>query len=76
MATELICVHEATDLFEVLEVAKNKGVRRIPVIDTKGVVKGIVSVDDILNYAISQLSGLSKFYDRQLQREVKMRADL
>lgn len=48
MTIDPICLNENVGLFEALETVKEKGVRRYPVIDDKGKIVGIISLDDII----------------------------
>jgi len=43
-----ICLQEDLGILEALEIVKQKGVRRYPVVDKDGKMTGIVSLDDIV----------------------------
>lgn len=48
MTIDPICLNEDLGIFEALEIVKEKGVRRYPVINREGKVVGILSLDDIV----------------------------
>jgi Mg/Co/Ni transporter MgtE len=48
-------------------------VRRIPVVDTRGALVGILAIDDLLEVVSEQLSGLVKVISREQERERELR---
>jgi len=73
MSYDLITVGEDDDLMHVIEVMRDKGVRRIPVVDPDGALVGILTVDDILDLLSEVLVDLAHLLDRQRRREATMR---
>ena len=52
-------------LFDVLKQMEGKKFRRLPVVDAKGQLKGIITVDDLLRLFISELSSVASILERQ-----------
>jgi len=52
-------------LFDALKQMEGKKFRRLPVVDTKGQLKGIITVDDLLRLFISELSSVASILERQ-----------
>ncbi len=73
MSFELTTVTENDDLLHVIEVMRDKGIRRIPVVDADETLIGILTVDDILNLFSDVFIDLSHLMDRQKRKEAKIR---
>jgi Mg/Co/Ni transporter MgtE len=46
------------------------GIRRVPVIDRNGVLQGVVTLDDVLEFLQEQVADMSNLLSRERQREV------
>jgi len=64
---------EGDDLYETLERMWLKGVRRVPVVDDKGSLMGVLSTDDVLEVLAKELSGVIKLFDRERGSEEMFR---
>ena len=73
MSYELVTVQEDDDLLHVLEVMRDKGIRRVPVIDVDEALVGIMTVDDILDVLSEIFVDIVHLVDTQRRREVKAR---
>ncbi len=71
MSFDLSTVNEHDDLMHVIEVMRDKGIRRIPVTDADEALVGILTVDDILDVLSEVLIDLTHLVDRQKRREAK-----
>ena len=60
MSDELVTVPENVELYDLMATMREKGVRRMPVIDAKGVLAGIVSLDDLLPLVAQELADLAR----------------
>jgi len=73
MSFDLITVDEDDDLMHVIEVMRDKGIRRVPVIDAEEALVGILTVDDIVDLLSEVLVDLAHLVDRQRKQEAKLR---
>ena len=73
MSFDLTTVTEDDDLMHVIEVMRDKGIRRVPVVDADEALVGILTVDDIVDLLSEVLIDLAHLVDRQKRREVKRR---
>jgi len=73
MSFELTTVTEHDDLMHVIELMRDKGIRRVPVIDTDEALVGILTVDDIVDLLSEVLVDLAHLVDRQKRRETRLR---
>jgi CBS domain-containing protein len=73
MSRDLLAAREDSDLFDVIERIRDKGVRRVPVVDGKGLLVGIASTDDLISLLAQTFSDLVSLIDRQQRRERKRR---
>jgi CBS domain-containing protein len=73
MSFELVTAYEQDGLNETLKHMRVKGVRRIPVVDTRGHLAGILSADDVLEILANELSELAKLANSEQQHEQKVR---
>jgi len=73
MGQELVTVREDTGVFESIRYMRDKGVRRMPVVDARGGLAGIVTVDDLLDLLAEELAGLSKLAQVEQKKETGRR---
>jgi CBS domain-containing protein len=73
MSFELLTAREGDSLIEAVGKMQEKGVRRIPVVDERGALVGILAIDDLLEVISEQLSGLVKVIAREQEREREIR---
>lgn len=69
----LIAVEEQESCAETVRIMAAKGVRRMPVVDSAGMLAGIITVDDLLPQVAQQLAELSRLVERGRQREAETR---
>lgn len=48
MNTDIISIRKDADIYECLEFMRRKSISRMPVVDKNGIIKGVISVSDIL----------------------------
>ena len=73
MTDEPETAQEADSMLDVLSTMRHKGVRRLPVTDTKGVLLGVITLDDLLGVISEQLHALVVAIESEQQREVRSR---
>ena len=74
MGPEVATVRESEGLFEALRYMRDKGVRRMPVVDGAGVLVGILTVDDVMGLLAEEMTELAKLVSHERQREVVARS--
>lgn len=69
MSTELATVRETEGVFETIRYMRDKGVRRMPVVDRDGWLQGIVTLDDLLALIAEEMGELARLIRREMHRE-------
>jgi CBS domain-containing protein len=67
MSVDPIYISERRSLDEAVATMRDLGVRRLPVVDEKGHLQGIVSLDDILTHIARQIGHLGEAVQRELE---------
>lgn len=75
MSYELVTAHEDDRLWDTLQRMRVKGVRRVPVVDRNGALKGILASDDLLEVLAGEMGELAKIISREQYRERTIRAE-
>ncbi|MDP1644052.1 MAG: CBS domain-containing protein [Thiobacillus sp.] len=73
MGPEVATVRESEGLFEALRYMRDKGVRRMPVVDREGGLVGILTLDDLLSLLAEEMTELAKLVSHERQREASAR---
>ncbi len=73
MVGRLVTAEETTSYAETIRIMALHGVRRLPVVDSAGLLVGIVSVDDLLPQLASPLAALSDLAGRSRRYETQTR---
>jgi CBS domain-containing protein len=73
MCQQLISVQEKDGVIETIRLMRAHGIRRIPVINEKGGLAGVVSVDDMLDLLAEELTELAKVAPRAQAWEARTR---
>jgi CBS domain-containing protein len=74
MGAEVATVLESEGLFEALRYMRDKGVRRMPVVDSAGGLIGILTLDDLISLLAEEMTGLAQLVSHERQREASSRA--
>lgn len=74
MGLDVATVRESEGLFEALRYMRDKGVRRMPVVDSMGGLVGILTLDDLLSLLAEEMTELAKLVSHERQRETITRA--
>lgn len=73
MSYELTTVNEDDDLMQLIEIMRDKGIRRVPVVDLDEALVGIITVDDLLDLLSEVFIDIVHLVDRQRKREERTR---
>jgi CBS domain-containing protein len=69
MLTDLHVACDSDGVLEATEKLENAAVRRLPVVDADGNVKGILSADDFYELLATEFGNLSRISSRQVSKE-------
>ena len=69
MTSELVTAREDEDVATVLSRMTSFGIRRVPVVDTQGMLQGILTYDDLVEWMAEQLGGLTRVVRSELKVE-------
>jgi len=72
-ARELVTAAEDQGIYECMQQMRINGIRRIPVVDRKGGLVGIISLDDLIQLLADEMSELAKVIVREQARETLTR---
>ena len=73
MGSEVVTVAEDCDAHEAIATMREKGVRRMPVVNANGALAGIVTMDDLLPILAEELVDLAKLPSGGRSREFATR---
>ena len=73
MGLDVATVRESEGLFEALRYMRDKGVRRMPVVDSAGGLVGLLTLDDLLSLLAEEMTELAKLVSQERQREAAAR---
>ena len=73
MSRHPITAREDDDLLTALNQMRNFGVRRLPIVNDKGGLEGILTFDDLIELVAEELSSLSSLVSRARRREREVR---
>jgi len=74
MSPHLFSVREGDGVYDTIQLMRSKGVRRVPVVNERNLLIGIVSVDDLLELLADEFSALAQLTFKQQARERTERA--
>jgi len=72
MAQNILSVHSSAGIYEATKSMEKACVRRLPLVDAKGNIEGIVSLDDLYKLIALELNNLTRISGRQIVREGKV----
>lgn len=73
MTRSPIIAREDNDIFSTMERMRVKGVRRLPVTDSLGILTGIITTDDLLRVIYEELGNLVSLISREQAEEFRKR---
>lgn len=63
MSRNLVTLNQGVELFEALEVMKDKGLRRYPIVDADNKLSGFFSLDDVLYLLGLEMSAVARIIE-------------
>ena len=73
MTADLVVAREEDSVLDVLASMRQKGVRRLPVTDARGVLIGVIALDDLLGVVSEQLHAVVAAIETEQQHESRRR---
>ncbi|MFC0250726.1 CBS domain-containing protein [Massilia consociata] len=73
MSEDLLTARDTDDVYETIERMRLRGIRRVPVVDARGSLAGIVSADDLLEFLAEEMGELSRISPWQQAHERRAR---
>ncbi|HSD73506.1 MAG TPA: CBS domain-containing protein [Steroidobacteraceae bacterium] len=74
MTPEPLTVGEDDGISETLHRMRRLGVRRVPVVGPRGQVSGVLSIDDVVDHLVSQLSDVAGSIRNEIKLEEALRS--
>ena len=65
MSSKLLIANETDDVYDTLVKMRGKVVRRIPVVDNEGYLKGILTIDDILEFFSKEIGEIVRLFRKE-----------
>lgn len=73
MTSDLVMIDEEAGLMETVQLMRDRGLQRLPVIDTRGNLVGLVARDDAIELLAEELTDLVRVVARRERRERQAR---
>lgn len=73
MSYELTTVKESASVWDALELMREKGIRRLPVVSAQGALTGVICVDDLHAFYTEQMQSMVSLTQREQRREMRLR---
>ena len=73
MGNEIVTANLNDDLWGVIRLMRQKGIRRMPVVDDANTLQGIISFDDLLEALVEEFGDLVQLIAREQKREITNR---
>ncbi len=74
MSYELVTAQEGDSIWDTLQLMRAKGIRRVPVVNDRDELEGILSIDDLLELFAEELNLLAKVPFREQLIETAIRS--
>jgi CBS domain-containing protein len=73
MSFDLVTAREDDSVWDTIKRMRSKGVRRMPVVDQRGVLTGILAMDDLIEMLAEQLTDVAALIVHEQKRERQLR---
>ncbi len=74
MVSDLATACEDDDLFDTIRLMRSKGVRRMPIVDRRGALVGLLALDDVLEFLSQEIRELAQVGARGQEKEARLRS--
>lgn len=74
MSREIWTINQKKDLFAAMGLMRDKGVRRLPVVNDLGGLEGLLTVDDMIDLLAELLGDMSDLIGQQQEKEYQLRS--
>jgi CBS domain-containing protein len=74
MTRQPLIAHEADELGDLVQAMRQSGLRRVPVVDARGALTGIMALDDVIDVIASLLGDVAGSIKSELRQEWRVRA--
>ena len=71
MSRSPVTAREDDDLFATMEIMRQKGIRRIPVVNSPGLLVGILTTDDLLEIIYEEVGNIVSLISHEQKKELK-----
>ena len=65
MTKQIVTLREDIGLFEALQHVKGKGIRRFPIVDAKGNLQGIMTLDDVIYLLGKEMADMASIIEEE-----------
>jgi CBS domain-containing protein len=69
----IVTISEKQELWGTLKYMRNRGIRRMPVVNETGGLEGIITIDDILALLAEGLTDLTQLVKHEIEQETRSR---
>ena len=76
LAGELVTGTDSDLVYDAIWTMRRKGVRRLPVVDARGQLIGVLTADDVAEFLAEELTEVARIVPRQMQREEALRTPI
>jgi CBS domain-containing protein len=73
MSANVLTAQQTDGVSQTIERMHAKGVRRVPVVDARGALVGIVTADDFVDLLAEEMTALARMIAREQRREAEIR---
>lgn len=73
MAPEVTVGKERDGVARTIDVMREKGIRRLPIVDSRGALVGLVSIDDLFAFLAMEMASLARVSGRERHIEAELR---
>lgn len=74
MSAELVCARHDASLWDAMKLMRMHGIRRLPILNEKESLAGIITVDDIMMILASEFTELVRVIGKEQTNEVRKRS--